>query len=136
MDAEELGCKLLLTPSGDPHRAPEKQTVGTVTASHKILTLQALSSSLNGGPAKRGCLSREKVFGSPPAVCPPKRPCPFARYRLRLWYFYLRLVFFTYGRGTVSKKDQTQFPDRGNRKQERPNRFSVVSKQDQPELQP
>ena len=33
MDAEDLGRKLLLTPS-DPRRAPEKQTVGTVTASH------------------------------------------------------------------------------------------------------
>ena len=33
MDAEGLGRKLLLTPS-DPRRAPEKQTVGTVTASH------------------------------------------------------------------------------------------------------
>ena len=32
MDAEGLGRKLLLTPSGDPCRAPEKQTVGTVTA--------------------------------------------------------------------------------------------------------
>ena len=35
---------------------PEKQAVGTVTASHKVLTLQALSSSLNAGTAKRGCL--------------------------------------------------------------------------------
>ena len=56
MDAEGLGRKLLLTDSGDPRRAPEKQTVGTVRASHKMLTLQALSSSLNAGTAKRGCL--------------------------------------------------------------------------------
>ena len=63
---------------------PEKQTVGTVTASHKMLTLQALSSSLNAGTAKRGCLSRGKVFESPPAVCPPERPRPFARYRTDL----------------------------------------------------
>ena len=27
MDAEGLGRKLLLTPSGHPHRTPEKQTV-------------------------------------------------------------------------------------------------------------
>ena len=39
-----LGRKLLLTLSGDPSRAPEKQTVATVAASHKMLTLQALSS--------------------------------------------------------------------------------------------
>ena len=38
MNAEGLGRKLLLTPSRDPHRTPEKQTVGTVTASHKMLT--------------------------------------------------------------------------------------------------
>ena len=45
-----LGRKLLLTPSADPRRAPEKQTVGTVTvtASRKMLTLQALSNSLGG----------------------------------------------------------------------------------------
>ena len=37
MDAEGLGPKLLLTPSGDPQKFPKKQTVGTVTASHKML---------------------------------------------------------------------------------------------------
>ena len=45
MDAEGLGRKLLLM-SGDPRRAPEKLTVGTVTVSRKMLTLQALLSSL------------------------------------------------------------------------------------------
>ena len=43
-------------------KPPEKQIVGTVTASHKMLTLQALSSSFNAGTAKRGCLGRGKVF--------------------------------------------------------------------------
>ena len=64
----------------------------------------------------------------------------FYNRRMRLFYlqlrsFYLRFVFFTYGGGTVSKKDQTQFPDRGNRKQKRPNLISgqggTVSKKDQ-----
>ena len=32
---------------------------------------------------------------------------------LQLRSFYLRFVFFTYGGGTVSKKDQIQFPDGG-----------------------
>ena len=82
MDAEGLGRKLL-TPSGDPRRTPEKQTLGTVTASHKILTLQALSSSLNAGTVKWGCLGRGEAFGCPPAVCPLKRPRPFAHYRLK-----------------------------------------------------
>ena len=49
-------------------RAPEKQTVGTVTSS-----LRALSSSLNAGTAKRGSLGREDAFGCPPAICPQKR---------------------------------------------------------------
>ena len=75
MDAEGLGRKLLLTPRR-PSANPEKQTVGTVTASHKRLTLQALSSSLNAATAKRGCLSRGKAFESPPAVCRPERPRP------------------------------------------------------------
>ena len=78
MDAEGLGRKLLLTPSGDPRKAPEKQTVGTVTASHKMLSLQALSSFLNAGTAKSDCLGRGEAFGCPPAVCPPNRPRPFA----------------------------------------------------------
>ena len=39
MDAEGLGRKLLLNPTGNPRENPEKQTVGTVTASHKMLTL-------------------------------------------------------------------------------------------------
>ena len=81
MDVEGLGRTLLLTPAGDPHRAPEKQTVGSVTASHKMLTLQASSSSLNAGTAKRGCLGRGEAFGCPPAFCPPKRPRPLAHYR-------------------------------------------------------
>ena len=51
-----------------------------------MLTLQALSSSLNAGTAKRGCGLKgfwPKSFGWPPAVCPPKRPRPFAHYRLQ-----------------------------------------------------
>ena len=57
-----------MTP-GEPH---EKQTVGTVTASHKMLTLQALSSSLNAGTAKRGCLGRGKAFGVTSGTLSPK----------------------------------------------------------------
>ena len=74
MGTEGVGRKLLLTPSGNPTKIPEKQTV---TASHKVLTLQALSSSFNAGTAKRGCLLRD-FWQS----VPPKRPCPLARYRL------------------------------------------------------
>ena len=49
-------------PPWRPWRTPDKQTVGTVTASDKILTLQALSSSLSAGTAKRGCLGQGKAF--------------------------------------------------------------------------
>ena len=49
----------------------------------KILTLQALWSSLSTGTAKIGCLGRGKACGSPRAVCPPKRPRPFTHYRLK-----------------------------------------------------
>ena len=59
---------------------------------------------------------------------------------LQLRSFYLRFVFFTYGGGTVSKKDQTQFPDRENRKHKRPNLISgqggTVSKEDQTDFPP
>ena len=47
-----------------------------------MLTLQALSGSLNAGTAKRGCLGQGEAFGWPPAVCPSKLPRPFAHYRL------------------------------------------------------
>ena len=63
MDAEGLGRRLLLTPLRTPPNVPEKQTLGTVTASHKMLTLQALSSSLNAGTAKRGSLGQGKACG-------------------------------------------------------------------------
>ena len=63
MDMEGLGCKLLLAPSSDPSRTSEKQTVGTVTTSHKMLTPQALSSSQNAGAEKRGCLGEERLLG-------------------------------------------------------------------------
>ena len=59
---------------------------------------------------------------------------------LQLRSFYLRFVFFTYGGGTVSKKDQTQFPDGGNREQKRPNLISgpggTESKKDQSDFPP
>ena len=58
-----MGRKLLLTLSSDPRRAPEKQTLGTVKESRKMLTLQALSSSLNAGASKRGCLGQGEAFG-------------------------------------------------------------------------
>ena len=40
-----------------------------------------------------------------------------ASFLLTVEFFYLRSVFFTYGGQTVSREDQTQFPDNGNRKQ-------------------
>ena len=60
-------------------------------------------------------------------------------------------AIFTYGGGTVSKKDQTKFPDGGSCKQKRPNLISgrgetvskkrpnlisTVSHKDQTEFQP
>ena len=47
MGAQGLGRKLLLTPPPRrPPTTPEQQTLGTATASHRKLTLQALLSSL------------------------------------------------------------------------------------------
>ena len=68
MDAHFLRRKLLLTPSGDPRRSPEKQTMGTATASQKMLTLQALLSSLSAGAAKGGFLGRGEVSVTLPAL--------------------------------------------------------------------
>ena len=49
-----------------------------------MLPMQALSSSLNAGTAKAGCLGREKAFGSPPAVCPPQRSRSFTSFSRNL----------------------------------------------------
>ena len=62
MDAEGLGRKLLLTPRRPPE-TPEKQTVGTVTASRNMLTLQALSSSLNAVIAREAVWAEERLLG-------------------------------------------------------------------------
>ena len=50
--------------TGDPRRAPEKQTVGIATASNKMLALQALwdSSSLNDGHLKEGLPGPRRGF--------------------------------------------------------------------------
>ena len=58
-----FGSQTAADPPATPAKTPEKQTAGTVTASHKMLTLQALSSSLHAGTAKRGCLGRGKALG-------------------------------------------------------------------------
>ena len=83
MDAEGLGRKLLLTPPPRPPETPEKQTVGTVTASHKMLTLQALSSSLNASTAKRGCLGREKALEVTSSSLSPKTAPSIYTFRRR-----------------------------------------------------
>ena len=72
MDAEGLGRKLLVTPCGDPRRTLEKQTVGTMTASHKMLSLQALSSSLNAGTAKGGLPGPRRGFWVPSGSLSPR----------------------------------------------------------------
>ena len=58
IDAEGLGRELLLT---TPGKTPEKQSVGTVTTSHKMLTLQALSSSLNTSAMQREAAWGEEI---------------------------------------------------------------------------
>ena len=65
-----FGSKIAADPFCDPRRTHEKQTVGSVTASQTVLTLQALSSSLNTGAAKRGCLGRGEGFGPSGSLSP------------------------------------------------------------------
>ena len=73
MDAEGLGRKLLLTPSSEPRRAPERQTVGTVKESHKMLTLQALSSFLNARLSQKGAAwAEERPLGAWSGSLSPK----------------------------------------------------------------
>ena len=58
-----FGSQTAAEPPWQHPTTAEKQTVDTVAASQKMLTLQALSSSRNAGTAKRGCLGRGKAFG-------------------------------------------------------------------------
>ena len=57
-----FGSQTVADPPADPQRTPEMQTVGTVTASHKMLTLQALSSSLNAWHCKERLPGQRKGF--------------------------------------------------------------------------
>ena len=59
-----MGRKLLLTPQATPGGPHENQTVGTVTASHKMLALQALSSSLSMPALQReAAWAEERLLG-------------------------------------------------------------------------
>ena len=62
MDAEGFGSQTAADTPRRPPTTPEKQTLSTVTASHSMLRLQALSSSLHAGTAKRGHLGRRRSF--------------------------------------------------------------------------
>ena len=64
MDAEGLGRKLLLTPSGDPRGSPEKQTVGTVTAFSKNANPASTFELSHCRRCKGGCLGRGEAFGA------------------------------------------------------------------------
>ena len=68
------------TRSGPAQRTLKSRLLGTVTASHKILTLQALSELSQCWRCKERLLEpRKGAFESPPAVFPLERPRPFAR---------------------------------------------------------
>ena len=82
MDAEGLGRKLLLNPPGDP-RKPGKADCGYCDGiSQNTIPASTLKFELSQcWHSKERLLGPRKRFGSPPAVCPPERPRPFARYR-------------------------------------------------------
>ena len=62
-DLPRFGSQTAADPAWGPSTTPEKQTVGTLTTSHKMAILQALLSSLNAGTAKRGSLGCGKALG-------------------------------------------------------------------------
>ena len=72
-----------------------------------------------------------------PFACTPPRD---ASLLLTIEDLLLTVRLFTYGAGTVSKTDQTQFPDGGggavSKTKKKTNRFSTVSKKDQTKFQP
>ena len=63
-----FGSQAAADPPGDPRRAPKKQTVGTVMASQKMLTLQAISP----GAAKGGAWAEERLFCVPSGSLSPR----------------------------------------------------------------
>ena len=60
---EGLGRKLLLTSPRNPRKSPEKQTVGPVNISHKMLTLQVLPSSLIPALQTEAAWNEERTLG-------------------------------------------------------------------------
>ena len=93
-----------------------------------------LKNSLNVGNLQRHKQNYAQFLLNAATICRSKNPenghAQLHKIRwMRLFYlqlrsFCLRLVFFTHSGETVGKKDQTQFPDGGNRKQKRPNLIS------------
>ena len=68
-----LGRKLRLTPSGGRRRAPEKQTVGTVTASQNMLILQAFRALSVAALQKGAAWAEERLVGALWQSVPPER---------------------------------------------------------------
>ena len=99
MDAEGLGRKLLLTPSGDPRRAPEKQIVGDSQNANPASTFE-LSQCQH---CKGGLPGPRRGFWVPSSSLSPKRPRPFAHYREFLD------CGFTKGKGTADVMKRWHF---------------------------
>ena len=119
--------------------------VETAPRNCRFLSLVVVELVLNPGPCflqtKRGQIGQKNILDWKfHSVLPAWFFQSDASFLLTVEVFLLTVRLFTYGGGTVSKKDQTQFPDRGNRKQERPNLISgrgvTVSKKDQTNFQP
>ena len=87
MDAEGSGRKLLLTPSGDTLRTPEKQTLGTVTVSQNMLTRQALSSSLNAGAERGSAWDEERLWVPSGSLSPRTAASIYTLQNKSQWWF-------------------------------------------------
>ena len=67
---------------GTPPKVPKKQTVGTVTASHKMLTPCKHFRALSMLALQREAFwAKERLLGDLRQSVPPKRPRPFEHYR-------------------------------------------------------
>ena len=96
----------------------------SLTVSNKVPTVSKKASPFEGGHLTSIRGTAHESMGWIGMRWPDQEPA--ITFGMRLFYlqlrsFCLRFVFFTYGGGTVSKKDQNQFLDGGNRKKKRPN---------------
>ena len=97
-----FGSETAVDPPDDPRKPLNSRLWVLLTASHKILTLQAVSSSLNAGTAKRGEWAEERLSGDLRQSVPQNGRVHLHILELNLSGAFLKIRVWMYCRGRLS----------------------------------